>query len=334
MEQNTLRQSLEAAIEEHEETHVETEQESQRARDAQGRFAASEQEAANEVAAAPVEQTQEADPVVEQEQPQRPPRPSSWKKDYWDHWEKLDPNLASYLSQREQEYAKGVSTYKAEYDNAKPLLDAITPFQPLLQQHNINPAQWISNLGTAHQKLVMGSPQEKLQMFAQLAQDYGVNLADVGMATQGQYPQGLEYINPLYQQVNQLTTQLQSIESAQKQREEAALQAEIQKYTADTQNYPYFAQAMPKMAQLLEAGLADDLPSAYKQAVKLDDEISQSLQEMERKRQVETNHQIAQKAKANAVSVKSSTPVAPSGSGAKDRRSMIAEALSDADANV
>jgi hypothetical protein len=332
MEQNTLRQSLEAAIEEHEDTHVVTEQEEQRARDAQGRFAATEQEVQAE--AAPAAPTQEAAPVVEQEQPQRPPRPSSWKKDYWDHWEKLDPNLAAYLSQREQEYAKGVSTYKAEYDNAKPLLDAITPFQPLLQQHNINPAQWINNLGTAHQKLVMGTPQEKLQMFAQLAQDYGVNLADVGMATQGQFPQGLDYINPLYQQVNQLSTQLQSIQTAQQQREEAALQSEIQKYAADTQNYPYFEQAMPKMAQLLEAGLADDLPSAYKQAVKLDDEIFQSLQEMEKKRQVETNHQIAQKAKANAVSVKSSTPVAPSGSGAKDRRSMIAEALSDADANV
>jgi len=39
----------------------------------------------------------------------------------------------------------------------------------LLQENNIAPQQWISNLGTAHKTLALGSPQEKLQMFAQLA---------------------------------------------------------------------------------------------------------------------------------------------------------------------
>ncbi len=76
----------------------------------------------------------------EEEKPEvtRPPRPSSWKKDYEKDWETLDPRLASYINQRESEYAKGVSTYKTEWDRAKPILEAITPYQGMLQQTNLS----------------------------------------------------------------------------------------------------------------------------------------------------------------------------------------------------
>jgi hypothetical protein len=68
------------------------------------------------------------------------PRPSSWKKDYEEHWGKLDPTLQDYIQQREADYAKGVSTYKNQWDMAQPLVHAIEPFMPLLQEHSIEPS--------------------------------------------------------------------------------------------------------------------------------------------------------------------------------------------------
>ena len=104
------------------------------------------------------------------------PRPSSWKKDYEESWGKLDPTLQDYIAQRESDFAKGVSTYKAQWDQAQPILSSIEKFAPVLQQNGVDPAQWINSLGTAHQTLVFGNPDQKLQMFAQLANDYGVDL--------------------------------------------------------------------------------------------------------------------------------------------------------------
>jgi len=40
---------------------------------------------------------------------------------------------------RESEFKRGVSTYKAEADNARQLTDAINPFVPELQAQGIHP---------------------------------------------------------------------------------------------------------------------------------------------------------------------------------------------------
>src|SRR3990167_7085981 len=93
----------------------------------------------------------------------RPARPSSWKKEYWEHWDKLDPALAEYLHTRESQYASGVSTYKAEAEAAKPLMEAMQQFIPELKQHNIEPTRWITELGHVHRMLALGTPAQKLQ---------------------------------------------------------------------------------------------------------------------------------------------------------------------------
>lgn len=56
-------------------------------------------------------------------------RPSTWKKEYVQIWDKMEAGeqiskedftkFAEYANQRESEYKKGVSTYKAEADRAR-----------------------------------------------------------------------------------------------------------------------------------------------------------------------------------------------------------------------
>lgn len=74
------------------------------------------------------------------------------------------------------------------------------------------------------------------------------------------------------------------------------------------------------MAQLLEAGIANDLTSAYHTAIKLDDELWKSEQESKVKAdealRLEAQRKQVQVAKGNAISPKSATP-ASTGAGAK-----------------
>ena len=271
-----------------------------RPRDESGKFAKSALE--------PQESVIEASEPQTAQEVQVKPRPSSWKKDYEEHWGKLDPTLQDYIQQREADYAKGVSTYKNQWDSVQPLVQAIQPFQPILQQHNIDPAQWIGNLGRAHSILALGTPDQKRDMFAQLANDYGVSLNEAGGG----------YADPQFsliaQELNQIKNQWNQFQTQQERTEQVSLQNEISSFSQDK---PYFDEVRETMAGLLQAGMANDLQSAYEKAIRLNDDIAQKVQaEQAQKSDAERHAKIAQ-AKAKALSPKSSSPTASTSTGGK-----------------
>lgn len=291
------------------------EQKAERLRDEKGRFAPGKAEAPKVEAKAPEV------PVA----PARPARPSSWKKDYWEHWDKLDPKLAAYIHQREQEYAQGVSTYKSEADHAKPLVEAIAPFLSDMQRHNVQPAQLVGTLLNAHRTLALGSPQQKLQMFQKLANDYGVPL---------QAPQGnddLRHFNPVYERISQLEGQLHSWQNQQQQQQQQQIQSEIEKFAA---SHPHYEQVRGTMAGLLQSNLAEDLTQAYDKAIRMHDDIWEKEVEAKAKadlaKKAEQARNAVKEARANTVSVRSSTPSgAANQSSAKGVRALLEEALED-----
>lgn len=302
----SLRDTIESAI--IEETPVESTEtaveapKSDKVRDESGKFAKTSITDDNATIETPVETK---------------PRPSSWKKDYEEQWGQLDPTLQDYIGQREADYAKGVSTYKNQWDSAAPLVQAIEPFMPLLQQHDIEPSTWISNLGKAHATLAMGSPEQKMQMFAQLANDYGVSLN--GLTGQGSDPQ----FAMMAQELNQVKNQWNQFQSQQERLEQNQLQNEIYSFQNDK---PYFEEVRETMAGLLQAGMADDLQSAYDKAIRLQDGVFQKVQaEQANKSEADRHAKVAQ-AKAKALSPKSATPTASmssSGKGASIRDSLM-----------
>jgi len=325
MAETTLRDALSSAFNEAEgkvqsDVTVQTEQKAEdtrtaeeRARDEQGRFAKTE------------EQKQPKTPSVTTpvEQTARPPRPSSWKKDYWDHWDKLDPSLAGYISQREQEFAKGVSTYKSEADKAKELIEAFNPYQPLLQQHGLTPVQAIQRLMQAEQVLRNSSPQERIQHFARLAQDYGVPLQMLHQG-QEQNPQ----VMALYEQINQLQGQWKNFQTLQEQQVQLEAQNEIENFAKD---HEYLDQVKDRMAEFLQAGVAQDLKSAYDMAMRLDDNLFAQMQQQQReqaeKAKREAEAQRVASARAKTVSVKTSTPANSGQSERKGRKAALEDAF-------
>jgi len=285
-------------------------------------------------------QDEEAEEIEQVEQEPALQRPSTWKKEYLPIWDKLTQGeqltkeeaikLAQYSNQRESEYKKGVSTYKAEADRAKELENAIAPFQAEFAQQGITPAAWINNLGRAHMILSKAPYDQKVQLFHRLAQDYGIQLNQEGYAA----PQVDAYTQQLMNQLNQVNQEVSTIKGRFQQEEQTRLSNEIERVRSDVERFPHFDVVREEMAQLLELGKAQDLETAYKKAVRMNDDVWALEQDrlLKDAKQSAIKAQQVAKAKAAAVSPKSVTPsgkVADTGD-KKDRRSIIADQLGEA----
>jgi hypothetical protein len=345
-EEGTLEAPIEKEIEvnddpiEAENTSEEASIEESDNRDEKGRFKAQNQEASSEQdSAEEPDLVGEASNVSDEEIK----RPTTWKKEYVEVWNKMQEGkpldkaefakFAEYANQRESEYKKGVSAYKAEADNARELTQAIGPFIPELQKHGIHPAAWINNLGRAHYTLANGSYEQKVQMFHRLAQDYGVQLNQDAL----QMPEQA-YVDPyqqqLMQQLQATQQQVQQLSQIREQEENARLSNEINRVSSDKERFPHFEMVREDMAQLLERGLAPNLETAYAKAVRMNDEAYRLEQDKLLKSastQASKAQQVA-KAKATAVSPRSVTPSGQvSKTDAKDRRSLLMANLADAE---
>ena len=311
-------------------------------RDEKGRFKSKSEETSSQD-----DSVEESEPVAEaNDEPEeeiKVQRPTTWKKEYVEVWNKMEKGeplkkeeftkFAEYANQREAEYKRGVSAYKAEADNARQLTQAIGPFVPDLQQQGIHPVAWINNLGRAHMMLTKAPYEQKVQMFHRLAQDYGIQLNQDAI----QMPEQA-YVDPyqqqLMQQLQATQQQVQQLSQIRDQEENARLTSEISRVSSNKERFPHFEMVREDMAQLLERGLANDLETAYAKAVRMNDEAYKLEQDKLLRlagNQASKAQQVA-KAKATAVSPKSATPSGQvSKTDAKDRRSVLMAQLSEAE---
>ena len=265
-------------------------------------------------------------------------RPSSWKKELEPHWATLPAEVQAEILRREGDFAKGVSTYKQEWDRARPLLDALAPFMPDLERHRIAPDQFITNLATAHRTLALGSPEQKLAMFSQLAEQYQIPLAQMfERGADGQIY--LRNVQAAPQQAAAPAVTPQAIEQIVQQKlVEQSTAAEVKQFQeakddAGNPRYPHFETVKDTMAGLLHAGLADDLASAYQYAIRHSKhaEIFEAEQRLQReaadKAAAEERAKQAGRARRNAISTPGSTPTAlvTAGKGDKGLRAQLEE---------
>ena len=269
----------------------------------------------------PVEQvrTQEA---PELEPPAEPPvwerPPASWKKDYHEAWTTADPKLKEYAWKREEEMKAGVQPLLSKAQFADQMQQAIEPYMQNIRGLGIEAPQAVKALMEADNVLRHGSPQQKQAYFAQLAQQYGINMGDVQI--QPTDPNFYAIQNELAQVRGEVLNWKQAQETAQNQ----ALLQEINQFQTKAE---YFEEARPTMIQLLNSGVAKDLDDAYQKAIRLDNDLftkhQQASQGAADAAKREASNRAAKAAKAAAVSVKSSTPGAATSTKAQDRRSLL-----------
>lgn len=267
-------------------------------------------------------------------------RPSTWKKEYVQIWDKMEKGeqisredfikFAEYANQRESEYKKGVSVYKAEAEASKRVMEAVAPFEQAIRSRGLEPSQYVSALAKADQILTHAPYEQKVQLFQQLARDYGIQFNGESVAPAQQLD---PYTQQLMRQLNVVNQEVSTIKSRFAQEENQRLMNEIEKYRSDVEKYPHFDKVREEMAQLLELGKAQDLETAYKKAVRMNDDVWGLEQErlLKTAKQQAIKAQQVAKAKSAAVSPKSATPSGTVASGEKkDRRALIAEQLGEA----
>ena len=263
-------------------------------------------------------------PEPDLEPPAEPPvwerPPASWKKDYHEAWTTADPKLKEYAWKREEEMKAGVQPLLSKAQFADQMQQAIEPYMQNIRGLGIEAPQAVKALMEADNVLRHGSPQQKQQYFAQLAQQYGINMGDVQM--QPTDPNFFAIQNELAQVRGEVLNWKQAQETAQNQ----ALLQEINQFQTKAE---YFEEARPTMIQLLNSGVAQDLQDAYEKAIRLDNDLftkhQQASQGAADAAKREASNRAAKAARAAAVSVKSSTPGAATSTKAQDRRSLLME---------
>jgi hypothetical protein len=250
--------------------------------------------------------------------------PASWKKDYHEAWATADDKLKEYAYQREEQMKAGIEPLKAKAQFADQMQEAVQPYLQTIQGLGIDAPRAVKALMEADHALRFSTPDQKLQLFNRLAQQYGVNLGQVQGLPQQTAVDPMVYT--LQNELNSVRGEVNNWKQQQEQAQNSALLGEINQFS---QKAEHFEEARPVMIQLLQSGVATDLQDAYEKAIRLDSNLFEAAQQSKQAEAEATKRAAATKAvksaRAAAVSVKSSTPGAVTTTKAQDRRTLLAE---------
>jgi hypothetical protein len=225
------------------------EQKAERIRDREGKFARPE-------LSAPEGAPQEQAPVIKA-------APNTWRKEQAAKFATLPPDVQDEVLRREQDFFKGIEQYKGKAQFAERMEKAIIPHADTLRSLGVNPDVAVSELLMADRKLRYGSPSEKQQYFAYLAQSYGIDPTQLQVQQNVQVDPNVQH---LQNQVQQLTGYVQQQQLLSQRQEEQTLTGEISKFASNPVNR-HFESVRGDMAALLQAGIATDLQDAYERAI-------------------------------------------------------------------
>jgi len=276
------------------------------------------------------EPPQEAEPPVWR----RPP--ASWRKDYHEVWQKADPKMQEYAWQREEQMRAGVEPLLAKAQFADTMQQAIEPYLPTIQGMGLTPEKAVSALMQADYTLRTAPPQQKMQLFAQLAQSYGINLGAMGANPQAAPQNSVDpLVWQLQNELNSVRGEVMGWKQQQEMQQNQQLLGEINQFSLKAD---HFEEARPTMIQLLQSGMAETLEEAYDKAIRLNpdlfEQVSKAQQAEQAAKQAKEYNRAAKAARAAAVSVRSATPSANTAPKAANRRALLEEAFSETETRL
>lgn len=230
-----------------------------RARGADGKFVAKEEESAQDA-------SQEPEPAEPPKEAIRPP--AGWTPQAKAKFAALDPDIQKEVLKRERDFATGLEERTARVKRYEPLETLIAPHRDKWAMAGMDEVTAIGTLIGAHNVLET-KPIDGIQ---HLMRAYNVSLAQLA----GQ-PQQAQPVAQQPQQDNALLQRIAALESSIQAGQTATYQTQIEAFQADPKNL-YFENVRDDMAALIQTGKAKDLPEAYEMACWMRPDIRPLLQ--------------------------------------------------------
>lgn len=192
--------------------------------------------------------------------------PSTWTKEALQEWAQVPERVKQEILKREDDMMKGMEQYKTAANLGQQYDTVVEPYRALLAAENVNPVELFQNFAANHYLLSRGTPEQKVQLAANMLQHYQIDLnALLTQFSRSPTPADPKIQN-LERQVQTLTQTLTSQQQAAQEKAEAAAMADIEQFAADPA-HPFFNELIGDIMKLMEAGVATTLSDAYDKAV-------------------------------------------------------------------
>jgi len=189
-----------------------------------------------------------ADPVIG-------PRPDTWKSGPLQHWATLPEEVRAEIMRRENDMKVGLGQYRENAQLGQGFVEVLKPHASAFQ--GLEPINVIKDLVGAFSIMRSGSPEQKMEVLRQAAQQFGVQLPGA-VPGQGPAPQTQWF----EQQIHSLKQQLEAAQNVGKSLQTKWFNQELEAF-ANNPDHLYFNEVVPEMARLFEQGLAQTLEEAY-----------------------------------------------------------------------
>lgn len=243
----------------------------------------------------------------------------------------MPPEVQHVIDRRERDVARKI----AEQDEVRLVgnnfMQAANEFAPVIQARGGNPVALFREVLGLISQIHNTTPQNRAQLFRQLAAQNGADLSALGIPpaqnVPGQQPPNVPIDQLVQRQVNEQFQALQRQQAQERERAEMEttnreIEAFRSKVDANGQPaYPYFDHVTSLMASILGGGAAATLEEAYQLAVKAHPETSTLIvkaAEAEAKAKEEARRK-AEAARRKAGSVRTGAGSPPQANGAANR---------------
>ena len=176
------------------------------------------------------EVAEETEVVEEKEEVEVKEPPKSWKKEMHETWSSLDKEAQEYIELREEQMKEGVEVRKEDADLGMRMRDAFQPFECVLKKNNVDPGTASQRLMATHLRMMSAAPEEKKQLFNQLAQSYGITNEPVDEETQNIMSN--PFVKQLMDKVNHLEQNVNTTQSFYQHEREEQINNQVETFKA------------------------------------------------------------------------------------------------------
>lgn len=181
--------------------------------------------------------------------------PSTWKPAARQEFAKLPETVRAEIHRRETDALNGQSQLLPDAQFGKSVRSVVEPYRMLIESEGGTPERAIGDLLRTAAQLRMGTPQQKVEIFAKVAQQYGVDLRAFAPQQPGQ-PTPVQQQPTADPRLDQLIGQLNQERQQRAQQEQATLEGNVTNWMTaqDAQGQPlrpYLGDVMNEMNALV-----------------------------------------------------------------------------------